>query len=124
MPAVMGLVGALISQVIVNWNALKGAGCFRICLIFMIVILFVIILLLSSQGNAGIQWEGISMAGEGGGFMAGICLGLMLMPHALQRPSPYVKMIRKIGFLLTVIYCAVMFPVFFFAVDPTPTIWI
>ena len=123
MPAVMGLVGGLISLVIVNWNALKGAGCMRICLIFMIVILFVIVLLLSSQNDAGIQWEGISMAGEGGGFMAGICLGMMLMPHALQRPSPYVKMVRKIGFALTFIFCAVMFPVFFFAVDTTPTIW-
>ncbi len=87
------------------------------------VFLFVILLLLSAVDNAGIAWVSISMAGEGGGFMAGMCLGLMLMPHALQRPSPYVKMIRKIGVLLTFIYCAILIPVFFAAVEPYPTKW-
>ena len=63
------------------------------------------------------------MAGEGGGFMVGIPLGMMLMPHALERDSPYVGMVRKIGALLTLIYCGILFPVFFLAVETTPTKW-
>lgn len=53
--------------------------------------------------------------------MAGIGLGMMLFPYALQRQSPYVKMIRKIGFALTFVYIAIMLPVFWLSVEPTPT---
>ena len=50
----MGLVSCLISGVIVNWHALKGAGYIRICLIFMMVFLFVIIMMISaSNPSAG-----------------------------------------------------------------------
>jgi len=59
----------------------------------------------------------VSLTGEAGGFMAGIGMGMMLMPHALQRVSPYVRTVRKVGFGLTLIYAAVLFPVFFAAVD-------
>ena len=55
--------------------------------------------------------------------MAGIGMGLMLMPHALDRPSPWVRMMRKIGLGLTVIYAAILFPVFFCSVDTYPTKW-
>lgn len=118
LPSVMALVSGLMSMVIVNWKALAGAGYMRVCLIFMTVMVFVIMLLLSVQSDAvpGV-FVGISLPAEAGGFMAGIGMGMMLMPYALQRPSPYVKMIRKIGFLLTVIYIAILVPVFFFAVD-------
>ena len=51
----MGLVSCLIGGVIVNWHALKGAGYIRICLIFMMVILFVIIMMISaSNPTAGV----------------------------------------------------------------------
>ena len=63
---------------------------------------------------------GISLPAEAGGFMAGLGLGMLLMPYAPGRPSPYVSLIRKIGALFTFIYCAVLFPVFFFVVDPRP----
>ena len=59
------------------------------------------------------------MTAEAGGFMSGIGLGMMMMPYALQRPSPYVKMVRKIGFVLTLIYCAILIPVFFCVVEPS-----
>ena len=55
--------------------------------------------------------------------MAGIGLGMMIMPHALQRDSPYVKMIRKIGAIYTLIYAAILFPVFFCSVEPAFTKW-
>jgi len=84
MTSVMALVGGLLSSVIVNWKALSGAGMLRICLIFMMVMLFCIILLLSIDMDAGAEWVGISLTSEAGGFMAGLGLGMMLMPHALQ----------------------------------------
>ena len=119
MPAVMALVAGLISMVIVNFKALAGAGYMRICLIFMVVVLFVIMLLLSVQADAvpGV-FVGISLPAEGGGFMAGLGLGMMLMPYAPQRDSPYVKMIRKIGALYTFILVAILVPVFWFSVEP------
>lgn len=120
LPCVMALVSGLIGMVIVNWKALAGAGYMRICLIFMSVILFVVMLLLSVQSDAvpGI-FVGISLPAEAGGFMAGIGLGMMLMPYAPQRESPYVKMIRKIGAFYIFIYLAILLPVFFFAVEPS-----
>ena len=118
MPAIMALTSGLMTSVIVNWKVLAGAGMIRICLIFMTVFLFIILLILSIDQNGRDEWESISLAGEGGGFMAGIGMGLMLMPHALERPSPWVRMMRKIGLGLTVIYAAILIPVFFCSVDP------
>lgn len=109
-------------MIIVNWKVLHQIGMVRVCLIFMNVMIFIVLLLLSaSKEQAG--WMSVSMAGEGGGYMAGFGLGMMLTPCAVQRTSPFVKMIRKIGFLMTLVYCAILFPVFFAAVEPTPTRW-
>ena len=55
--------------------------------------------------------------------MAGIGMGLMLMPHALDRPSPWVRMMRKIGLGLTLILVCILVPVFFCSVDATRTRW-
>jgi len=55
--------------------------------------------------------------------MAGFGMGMMLMPFAQQRDSPYVKLIRKIGFGLTFIYAVILFPVFFCSVEPKKTLW-
>jgi hypothetical protein len=43
----MALTSGLLSSIIVNWKALAGAGMVRVCLIFMTVMLFVLLLLLS-----------------------------------------------------------------------------
>ena len=124
MAAVMGLVSGMLGSIIVNWKALSGAGMLRICLIFMMVFLIVILLLLSAnKPAAGIEWESVSMASLGGGCMVGIGLGMMLFPYALQRTSPYVKLIRKIGFGMTFILAAILIPCFWLSVEPTPTKW-
>jgi len=47
MTGIMSYSSALIASVIVNWKALQGAGMIRICLIFMCIFIFVILLLLS-----------------------------------------------------------------------------
>lgn len=117
MTSIMALVSGLLGSVIVNWKVLHGAGMLRVCLIFMTVMIFVVLMLLSIPRKS-FGWVSVSLAGEGGGYMAGIGMGMMLMPHALQRPSPYVTMIRKIGLLITFIYCVILFPVFFCAVEP------
>lgn len=57
MTGIMSLTSALISSIIVNWKALHGAGMIRVCLIFMCVFLFVMLLLLSIQNEAGINFE-------------------------------------------------------------------
>lgn len=119
MTSVMALTSGLLASVIVNWKALSGAGMMRICLIFMSVMIFVMILLLSSgQYDAGFEWEGISMAGEGGGYICGIFLGMILMPHALQTNPPFVKKVRMLGVALAFIYTIILVPVFFFSCEP------
>lgn len=124
LPAIMGIVAGMLGSVAINWNALAGAGMLRICLIFMMAFLIVILLLLTANSQlAGLQWESVSIAGMGGGCMVGIGLGMMLFPYALQRPSPYVKMIRKIGFGLTFLYSVILIPVFWLSVEPSPTKW-
>lgn len=47
MPAIMALTSGLMTSVIVNWKVLAGAGMIRVCLIFMTVFLFIILLILS-----------------------------------------------------------------------------
>ena len=122
--AVMGLVSGMLGSIIVNWKALAGAGMMRICLIFMMTFLIVILLLLcANKPAAGIDWETVSLASMGGGCMCGIGLGMMLFPFALQRQSPYVKMIRKIGFAMTFIFAAILIPVFWLSCEPAPTKW-
>ena len=123
MTSVIALVSGLLSSVIVNWKALQGAGYMRVCLIFMMIMLMVVILLLSVQDNAGYNWESISIAGEGGGFMAGIFVGMVLMPPALQRNDHHVKLIRMIGLGSVIVYAAILIPVFFCAVEPYQTRW-
>ena len=124
MACIMALISGMLAGVIVNFKVLAGAGHLRICLIFMTIGLFVMMLMLSANKDApGIQWEAISMAGEGGGFIAGLCLGLVMMPFALERESPYVKCVRKIGMALTFCLTVILVCVFFFSVEPTRTIW-
>ena len=124
MAAIMGLVSGMLGSIIVNWKALSGAGMLRICLIFMMAFLIVILLLLcANKPAAGISWETVSLSSMGGGCLAGIGLGMMLFPYALQRTSPYVKMVRKIGFALTFVFAAILIPVFWLSVEPTPTKW-
>ena len=48
MTSIMGLISGMIGSVIVNWKALAGVGMMRACLIFMMVLMFVICLILSS----------------------------------------------------------------------------
>lgn len=49
MSAIMGIVAGMLGTVIVNWKALSGAGYLRICLIFMMVMIMVILLMLSAN---------------------------------------------------------------------------
>lgn len=52
MGAIMGIAAGMLGSVIVNFKALAGAGMLRICLIFMMVFLVVIILILSASKPA------------------------------------------------------------------------
>ena len=53
MTSIMALVSGLLASVIVNWKNLQGAGMLRVCLIFMMVMLFVILLILSANQSVG-----------------------------------------------------------------------
>lgn len=117
LPAVMALTSGLLASVIVNWKALRGAGMMRICLIAMSVMIFVCVLMVSLGSYYDDwydfnTWESTSLAGEAGGYIAGLCLGMVLMPHALQRNSKHVKLVRMIGVGLTFVYIALMVPLF------------
>ena len=124
MTGIMAWTSALISGIIVNWKLLAGAGMIRICLIFMCVMLFVVLLCLSISYDADYDFRQISLTAEAGGFMAGFGMGMMLMPHALQRDNKFVKLVRKIGFAITVVYMAILFPVFYCSVEPRATRWV
>ena len=47
--SIMALVSGMLALVIRNWKALHGAGPMRICLIFIIVIIFVIFLIMTAS---------------------------------------------------------------------------
>jgi len=81
----MALISGMLGTVIVNFKALKGAGMMRVILIFMLVILFVLMLMLSSSQHDAVPrvFVGVSIAAEAGGLLAGLFLGMMLMPYSL-----------------------------------------
>lgn len=79
-PSIFGYVAAMIACVIVNWKALEPIGMMRLCIIFILVILFVFLLLFSTTSVTGNPtFDSQDMYANFGGFLSGICLGMMLM---------------------------------------------
>ena len=125
--SIMAMVSGLLALVIRNWTALKGAGPLRIILLFVIIFLFIIFLLLTaSTQDAGPEFMGIDFAGEGGGFMAGLWLGMVLMPavrRGADRPGSFENLIMKIGGAISFIYVLLITLLFIFIADPKRTIY-
>ena len=125
--AIMGLVSGLMALVIRNWTALKGAGPLRFILLFVTIFLFIIFLLMTaSTQNAGPQFSGIDLAGEGGGFMAGLWLGMMLMPavrRGAERPGSFENLIAKVGAAISFIYILLITLLFILIAEPSRTIY-
>ena len=122
-PAVFGYVGAMIACVIVNWKALEPIGMMRVCLIFILVLLLMMLLLYQTTmltGNP--NFTSSDMYSNFGGFIVGVCLGMMLMrPTRLQgrlQATSYEKKIFKIGGLLLLIYFILFITLFYTVSEP------
>lgn len=118
-----GLCFALLALTIINWTPLGGMmnGMFRIILIFVSIIFFLFVLMLSFQSDADINFKQASTISVAGGIFSGLFVGMLLMPYALNRPSPYVSLIRKLGLGFIVVELIVLIPVFIWAINVTPT---
>lgn len=55
--------------------------------------------------------------------MAGLCMGMILMPHAMPQTTPFVKKVRIIGTVMILVYLAILLPVFYTSIYPTKTFY-
>lgn len=107
------------SILILNWKALAPLESVRFFIIFFIMALFVMMMLyfLPDIKLLNTNWyHVVDTASNGGGFMIGFALGLVMMPK-VRRVADYVnsweKTCMKIGALLTFIYFVILLPIFF-----------
>ena len=125
--AIMALLSGLLALVIRNFHALGSAGPLRICLIFFIVIIFVIFLIMTASSESpGQSFSGVDLAGEGGGFMSGLWLGMMIMPavrRGAERPGSCEKLVQKIGAGIFFFYTILLICLFIWVADPARTVY-
>lgn len=104
--AYFGFISALLAAAIVNWKALDSIGMMRLCLIMMIVFLFIMLLLFTSNPitviNLGYPtFLYYDLYAHFGSFITGLLLGLMLMRRARRvgqvQESSFEKLCFKIG---------------------------
>lgn len=122
-PAIFGIIAGLLALLIVNWKALAGAGPMRIILIFVIVLIFIMYLLFGAVlTNVTIGFGQGDPLGNLGGFLTGLCFGLILMPSVRRdahHPKSFEKKVRYVGVGLTFFYFTLMLLLFFLAINPT-----
>ena len=126
--AIMALVSGLLALVIRNWKPLNGAGqggMLRVCLIFIIVMIFIVVLMLTaSAASPGRDFNGTDLGGEGGGFMAGLWLGMVMMPavrHSANDRGSYERFVQKIGGGISIFYFLLLIILFIFVANPAQT---
>ena len=122
-PSIFGYIAAMVACVIVNWKALEPIGMMRVCLLFILIMIFIMLLLVSSATITGSPYfDSSSMYSNFGGFMVGLCLGMMIMrPTRLQgrlQATSYEKLIFKIGGLMLLCYFGLFFTLFYTTVKP------
>lgn len=83
-PAIYGLLGCLLSNIVVNWKALdplEGTG--KFCLIFVVLMIFAMTVLMTYQkAIPGKPFERSDIASNMGGLMAGLFFSLALLNPA------------------------------------------
>ena len=109
---VFAQLGGLISLIVVNWQALEQAGPLRICLIFMIVFILMIMLLISAGSKIAIGFYSGDIFGNLGGFLIGLFFGMAMVPAVRQQAryaGSYEKLVTKVGLGLSFFFYALMF---------------
>jgi len=83
-PAIYGLLGCLLSNIVVNWKALdplEGTG--KFCLIFVVVMIFAMTMLMTYQkAIPGREFERSDISSNMGGLMAGLFFSMALLNPA------------------------------------------
>ena len=99
----------------------------RICLIFIIVLIFIVVLMMTASAQSpGRDFAGIDIAGEGGGFMAGLWVGMAMMPavrHGANNPGSFEKLVQKIGAGIFAVYFIILLCLFIWVCDPKMSIY-
>jgi len=90
---------------------------FALLLILVMVMYFLFYLMISYNiVYVTSNFKQSSLASVGGGVLAGLSMGFLLMPFGLDRPSPRLGLFRKIGLGLVFLQLVVLIPVFIWAV--------
>jgi membrane associated rhomboid family serine protease len=124
-PANFALYGGIIAAFIVNWKALERVQALRVPMIVILVVIWFFLMLNSASSFNGeliksYRWK--DQFGNWGGWLAGIFLGLIMMPRLRGDPAFYVgsyeKFCAKVGAVWLVIYLAVIFSCFYTVYAP------
>lgn len=126
-----GFIPAMMAAAIVNWHALEPIGMMRLCLIMMLVFLFMIVLLFTAPSLdknlcgpfTNCPFSYYDFYGHFGSFIAGLFLGLMLMPRVRRlgqvQESSLEKLCFKIGAGGLALFTILMTTLWFTVVVPT-----
>ena len=110
--ALLGLLGAGIGWLVLNWKALENTGlrCIVTCYFVMIVIMNLLFGMGVGYGNSGTS---IDWCGHLGGLYTGIFLGMFVMSVIGNRNTSYEKNVEKLGVGLLVIWFVLGFSLFY-----------
>ena len=110
--SIVGLLGVLIAFVVVNWKRLDPQlQCFLSCMIAFVVLFNVVFVL---QGSANGQSQSlVDNYGHLGGLITGAFAGMIMVTPMGGPAGPYEKKVKVAGIVLTSIFFATFFALFF-----------
>lgn len=82
LPGCFGFLAALTSNLILNWSAIHQLGGCRFCLVFCCVLVMGLVLMTTYSPAIAPGFDRNSMAAEGGAYIVGLFLSLLLLPTA------------------------------------------
>jgi hypothetical protein len=116
LPGCFGFLAALTSNIILNWSAIEQLGGCRFCLVVMNLLVMGLVIMVTYTPNITLGFERNSISAEGGAYIVGLFLSLILLPTArpeANNPGSIEKKMRMVGYAGVLIFFAVVIPVLF-----------
>ena len=117
LPGCFGFLAALTSNIILNWTAIEQLGGCRFCLVLINLLIMGLVIMVTYTPDITTGFERNSLSAEGGAYIVGLFLSLILLPAARKQEAEQAgaieKKMRYIGWGGLVIFFAVVIPVFY-----------
>jgi hypothetical protein len=118
LPGCFGFLAALTSNIILNWQAIHQVGGCRFCLVFMNILVMGLVIMVTYSPQIARGFDRNSMAAEGGAYIVGLFLSLILLPTAraeANNAGSVEKKIKLVGYAGLLIFFAIIIPILYTA---------